>query len=675
MGRVQVLDKHTAELIAAGEVVERPASIVKELVENSIDAGARVVTVELKHGGVSYIRITDDGEGIAHEDVPVAFLRHATSKIKISEDLDAIATLGFRGEALASIAAVGRVELITRTEDEENGTHYVIEGGEQLVFDECGCARGTTIVVRDIFYNTPARMKFLKKDVAEGNAVAAIIDRIALSHPEISVRLIRDGKQTLMTSGDGQLKSAIYSVFGREFTSGLMPVDYEIGNVKVTGFTSKPTETRPNRSMQIFFINGRYCRSNTMQSAVEQAYKGAIMVGKHASCVLNVEIACSAVDVNVHPAKLEVRFTNERPVFEGVYYAVKSALSENDERHELTLSSRPDSVEKRKLLAPPEKEKPVQTQLPLDTPIIKPNVTDFSMSSSTALQQSPKPQGFATVHDSAEYINITPIKPRELHQHPQPVRTAKSYGIDIFADDEPENCTSIPADKAVIAEFSAENIEGKNIPELVAVSSAEPKTETGVKPNNFSLDDCRIIGEAFETYIIIEKDNELILIDKHAAHERLIYERLISSGSGSESQQLLVPETITLDKIHYDAVLENIELMSKAGFDVDDFGPGTVIVRAVPMIMCDCDIAAAVMEIADNFTQGRMTTMTERLDNMYHTMACRSAVKAHDRTLMPELEALVRELAENTDIRYCPHGRPISITISKRELEKNFGRV
>lgn len=673
MGKVQVLDKHTAELIAAGEVVERPASIVKELVENSIDAGARVITVELKNGGVSYIRITDDGEGIAHADVPVAFLRHATSKIKKSEDLDAIATLGFRGEALASIAAVGRVELITRTADEETGTHYIIEGGDELTYDECGCAKGTTIVVRDIFYNTPARMKFLKKDVAEGNAVAAIIDRIALSHPEISLRFIRDGKQTLMTSGDGQLKSAIYAVFGKDFTAGLMPVDYSLGSVRVTGFTSKPAETRPNRSMQIFFINGRYCRSNTMQSAVEQAYKGAIMVGKHPSCVLNVELACSAVDVNVHPAKLEVRFTNERPVFEGVYYALKSALSTNDERHQLTLDRR-EPVDLGRLLAPPEKEKPVQSEIP----IISPNVSKIQPLSNTALQhQAAKPAG-NVMRDGGSYLKISPFQPQQ-----KPARTAKSFGIDISADDEPEEKPAVkPETGASFADDKPETIPEKP---FIEPEAAERKPETqnayseqeklSVKPNAFSLDNSRLIGEAFETYIIIEQNDELIIIDKHAAHERLIYERLISSGAGSEAQQLLEPVTVTLDKVQYEAMLENTELMAKAGFEVDDFGPGTVVVRAVPMVMCDSDIAAAVMEIAGNFTQGKLTTMTERLDNMYHTMACRSAIKAHDRSLDIELEALVRELAANTDIRYCPHGRPISITISKRELEKNFGRV
>jgi len=724
MGKVQVLDKHTAELIAAGEVVERPSSVVKELIENSIDAGASAITVEIKGGGVRYIRITDDGEGIAHDDVPVAFLRHATSKIRISDDLDSIATLGFRGEALASIAAVSRVELITRTAAEETGTHFVIEGGEQITYDECGCAKGTTIVIRDIFYNTPARMKFLKKDVYEGNAVATIIDRIALSHPEISIRLIREGKQTLMTSGDGSLKSAVYSVYGREFAVGMIPVDYTLKNIRVTGFISKPTATRPNRSMQVFFINNRYCRSATMQTALEQAYKGAIMVGKHPSCVLNVEIDCSAVDVNVHPAKMEVRFTNERPVFEGVYYAIKTALGSCDERREASLSPSRSQEEQRKLLAPPEKPLPVQTEIQLGAdysanevpaaPVVpssqpashikntpnadanKPVARPLSgwqekIAAAAVENQLASKKTSSSFHDSSEYLSASYGLSQNIHKKTTLPRTAKSYGIDISADDENDIASlseqavkDLNTEKAeVVSSENTEPVEciesARNVSEPEKTDngtlSAEATEESSVKQDNFSLENCRIIGEAFETYIIVELGNELILIDKHAAHERLIYEKLISSQTGNAPQQLLEPITVTLEKIQYEILLENNELLEKAGFEVEDFGPGTVIVRAVPMVMCDCDISEAIMEIADNLTQGKMTTMTERLDNMYHTMACRSAIKAHDRSVTAELEALVRQLAANTDIRYCPHGRPISITITKRELEKNFGRV
>ena len=343
MRKVKLLDRHTAELIAAGEVVERPASVVKELVENSVDAGAKNIRIEIENGGVSLIRITDDGDGIPPEDVPVAFLRHATSKISTSEDLEAIASLGFRGEALASIAAVSRVEMVTCVGGDNIGCRYVIEGGEEILCEEWGCAKGATIIVRDMFYNTPARMKFLKKDASEGGAVASIVDRLALSHPEISFCFIREGKQALQTFGDGELKSAVYAVFGREFAESLAPVKYEYNGVKVSGFTSKPIMARGNRSFQVFFINNRYCRSVTMQKALEVAYKGAIMAGKFPACVLNLEIPPGAVDVNVHPAKLEVRFTNERPIFEGVYYAVKAAIADGDARREIKLRELPEA--------------------------------------------------------------------------------------------------------------------------------------------------------------------------------------------------------------------------------------------------------------------------------------------------------------------------------------------
>ena len=337
MGKINVLDAHVAELIAAGEVVERPASVIKEMVENAIDAGATAVTVEIKNGGVSYMRVADNGSGIAREDVPVAFLRHATSKVSGQSDLEAIGTLGFRGEALASIAAVARVELLTRTQEEAVGTRYVVEGGEEKLLDDAGCPQGSTFLIRDLFYNTPARMKFLKKDVTEANAVAGVLDKIALSHPEISLRFIREGKEQLHTPGDGKLQSAIYAVYGREFTRGLMPVDYTLNHVRVWGFVSRPANSRPNRSMQQFFINGRYVKSRTAMAALEEAFKGSVMVGKFPACVLHLEMSFQAVDVNVHPAKLEVRFVNERPVFDAVYHGVKSALQKEDRPKEVTL--------------------------------------------------------------------------------------------------------------------------------------------------------------------------------------------------------------------------------------------------------------------------------------------------------------------------------------------------
>lgn len=671
MGKVKVLDKHTAELIAAGEVVERPSSVAKELIENSIDAGAKNITVEIKNGGVRYLRVTDDGEGISYEDVPVAFLRHATSKISKNEDLDAISTLGFRGEALASVAAVSRVELITRTADEEVGTHYVIEGGEQLVHDECGCAKGSTIIIRDIFYNTPARMKFLKKDVSEGNAVATLVDRIALSHPEISFRFVRDGKEGLITSGDGKLKSAITSVFGRSFSETLIPVDYTLGSVRTYGFISRPVEARPNRTMQSFYINGRYCRSRTMQAAVEEAYKGSIMVGKFPACVLRIDMDCSAVDVNVHPAKLEVRFTNERPVFESVYYAVKNALSAKDERSNIELPRK--NSPNPELFAPPVKtvEHTQQTVRDIVPPV----------------KAQPQPTGVANKPTVISNTSYTPrAESSSKTQYSAPVSSvsgqvftklasnARDNALDaiVFED----NSDSVFAEKKIEQPKASEisNVVRSDAPQVVDEQPISVDT-VSQEADNFELTDFRFIGEAFGTYIIIERGEELILIDKHAAHERLIYEHLIASAEGREPQYLLEPVVVSIDREHQRVLLENAEAILEAGFEIDDFGSGTVIVRSVPSLLAGFNVSDSVLEIAQRLYENKSAGMTEKLEHMYHTIACRSAVKAHDKMHEKELLELIKMLDGNTNVRYCPHGRPISISLKKREIEKNFGRI
>ena len=421
MGKINVLDKHVAELIAAGEVVERPSSVIKELVENAVDAGATVLTVEIKNGGTTFMRVTDNGCGIAREDVPVAFLRHATSKVKVQDDLENIATLGFRGEALASIAAVAHVELLTRTADELAGTHYVISGGEEECCEDAGCAQGTTFVVRDLFYNTPARMKFLKKDATEANAVAAVMDRLALSHPEVSVRFIRDGKETLHTPGDGKLKSAIYAVFGKEFTAGLMPVEYAYNGVEVSGFVSKPANARPNRSMQHFFLNGRYVKSRTAMVALEEAFKGSLMVGKMPACVLHLRMAYGSVDVNVHPAKIEVRFLNERPIFDAVYHGVKTALNQWDSPHVMKLE--------RPAQAPFPKTRTVE-QLPLRT---EQPVPQKAVETEHAVQEpdaTPKPEAPSLPIKPAE-----PLPGLAVNDSGAPAGLTRTFGADMrFAD-------------------------------------------------------------------------------------------------------------------------------------------------------------------------------------------------------------------------------------------------
>ena len=683
MSKVRLLDKHTAELIAAGEVVERPSSVVKELVENCIDAGASVITVEIRHGGSSYIRVTDNGEGIAPDDVPTAFLRHATSKIRVGTDLDSIATLGFRGEALASICAVSKIELITRTADSDVGVHYVIEGSDEVVNEEIGCAVGTTIIVREMFFNTPARRKFLKSDKTEGNAIAAVIDRVALSHPEISFRFVREGKEVLLTPGDGKLRSAIHAVYGREFTSGLIPVKYSYNNVSVEGFVSKPVNSRPNRAMQIFFINGRYVRSNTMQRALEEACKGAVMIGKYPACVLGISLDCSAVDVNVHPAKLEVRFTEERPIYEAVYFAVKSSLAEFDAPRDVELppvrrvnlspnmheysgvqidlnqSVRSEAIRSRteQVLQNQGHHRPVQPSAAADAPL---RVSDPGVS--VPLRNA----GFVP---PPTYEDAVRAAEPEIHGTlpPEAPSQAREEGADEMLSDALAN-NGIPENSF------AEKMEPVEVDQQTKAEKTEI-IENTEPADSFILPAYRIVGEIFNTYILIESGGELILIDKHAAHERLIYERLLRQRDNPDSQLLLTPLPITLDKNQYDAVTGSIELLADAGFEVEDFGMGTVLLRSVPTILSGDDAEGAFLEIAGQLRAGQTSVTTEKIDWIYHTIACKSAVKGGDKNLPGELAELVLTLINNPDVRYCPHGRPIFVSLKQREIEKYFGRI
>ena len=657
MGKINVLDKHVAELIAAGEVVERPSSVIKELVENAVDAGATVLTVEIKNGGTTFMRVTDNGCGIAREDVPVAFLRHATSKVKVQDDLENIATLGFRGEALASIAAVAHVELLTRTADELAGTHYVIFGGEEECCEDAGCAQGTTFVVRDLFYNTPARMKFLKKDVTEANAVAAVMDRLALSHPEVSVRFIRDGKETLHTPGDGKLKSAIYAVFGKEFTAGLMPVEYAYNGVEVSGFVSKPANARPNRSMQHFFLNGRYVKSRTAMVALEEAFKGSLMVGKMPACVLHLRMAYGSVDVNVHPAKIEVRFSNERPIFDAVYHGVKTALNQWDSPHVMKLE--------RPAQAPFPKTRTVE-QLPLRT---EQPVPQKAVETEHAVQEpdaTPKPEAPSLPIKPAE-----PLPGLAVNDSGAPAGLTRTFGADMrFADvagPEDEEWAAVEALPQPEAVKEEQPVPTEQIPaEQTPTETLLPKQE---RPP------ARLVGEAVGTYIILERGDELVLIDKHAAHERMLYEELKANRGTAAHQMLLEPVTVTLEKNEYAAVLNALDLFEQAGFELEDFGAGTVLVRSAPLILGGEDIADAVMEMAGYLASSKNDLTTERLDWLYHNVACRAAVKAGDESHPEELLALADRLEQNSQIRYCPHGRPVSILLKKRDLEKQFGRV
>ncbi|MBQ4626235.1 MAG: DNA mismatch repair endonuclease MutL, partial [Clostridia bacterium] len=589
MPKINVLPKHLAELIAAGEVVERPASVVKELLENSIDAGADNITVEIKNGGISYIRITDNGCGIGRDDIRNAFVSHATSKISTADDLNGIFTLGFRGEALASVSAVARVEVMTKTEDDVIGTRYVIESGDEILLDDAGCPQGSTIIVRDLFYKTPASMKFLKKDVTEANAVAGVVDRIALSHPEISFRFIREGKQTLITSGNGDLLTCIREIFGKEFSSGLIPAENSNQGIKVSGYVSKPVASRPNRNMQFFFINNRLIKTGTGSAALSEAYKNSIMVGKFPSCVLNIEIDPSLVDVNVHPAKTEVRFSDERMIFNAIYYACKNALSSGDTPKQIK------EVAKDYYSAP---EKPPEQ-----------------------LKITPKPAPSA---DFWQHIPKKEEKPKASQEVKKEYVFSEPKVIPVQIDNNEEKINAAVFKAPVEVPQPEEKIEDMllNSPsKAVQPEVVEEKTETAVQSvSDFEEEEFHLIGEAFKTYIMCEYKGKLVIIDKHAAHERIIYEKLKKDNGERTPQLLLLPVTVTLSKEEYSAVLENLELINNAGFDAEDFGNGCIIVRECPMELSTDDVADVMCEIAGRFVEKKQDVMFEKLDWIFHSV-------------------------------------------------------
>ncbi len=637
MALIRVLDKHVAELIAAGEVVERPASVIKELVENAVDAGARHITVEIRDGGVTYMRITDDGCGFHREDVPTAFLRHATSKVRDEADLNVINTLGFRGEALASIAAVARVELTTCVKGEMVGTRYVIHGGEEILMEDAGCPDGSTFIIEDLFYNIPARMKFLKKDVSEGNAVAGVMERLALSHPEISMKFIRGGRTEIQTPGDGDLLSCIHTVFGKPFASGLIPVDYTMGGVSVKGYVCKPEACRPNRTMQHFFINGRYVKTQTAMVALERAYKGVMMVGRFPSCVLCLTMPAETVDANVHPAKIEVRFINEKPVFDTVYYGVKSALESRDTIHRVLL----------KKDAPKPFTRPVTPSALTPTPTVK----------TAPIVATPKP--------------VVPTMPK------------RNFLDMVVDDDRPtelslnDDTTAIPLPPEPPAEIVSDPIvEQEVIAEVIQPDSPVVEVaDTIEQPTLFEeKKTVRVIGEVFATYILAEMEESLYLIDKHAAHERMLYNQLKASARVDE-QVLLAPLAITVSREEHTALIENQDVLASAGISLEDFGGSSVLVRSFPMILSGQDIESTVQEIASGLANGGNEVLSAKLDWIYHSTACRAATKAGDVSRPAELEEIAQRVLLNEDIRYCPHGRPVCVEMTRKDLEKQFGRI
>lgn len=703
MGVINVLDKHIAELIAAGEVVERPSSVIKELVENSIDAGAKNITVEIKNGGTTFMRVADDGCGIYRDDIKKAFLRHATSKVKTANDLDMISTLGFRGEALASISAVSRLQVITKNENEEIGSCYEIEGGEEISLEEAGCPTGTTFVIRDLFYNIPARSKFLKKDVAEGNAVSALMDKIVLSHPEVAFTFIRDGKQVLRTFGDGKLLSAIYSVFGKDFAKGLIPVDYTLDSVTVKGYISKPINSRPNRNMQNFFINGRFVKTRTGMAALEEAYKGSIMVGKFPSAVLQLTVPYEIIDVNVHPAKIEVRFINERPVFDAIYHAVKTALQQGDERKQIhfkentafneikkvnpfnnaqAVFAKAENTPAEKPIKPIERIEPVlknsepKPYNPFDELDLKDEKPKSVSIDNLKMSDSTNP---FDIYSKQAIKRNSELENKKAEFSKQKLEKAEQLILKATQQEE-----SLPKQEITVDDLTAESSE---TPIETEVSKEEVKPLKEISENKTDNNDAltelpkeqtklRFLGEAFNTYIIVEKnDNEVLIIDKHAAHERIIYEKLKADSGSANVQYLLTPITVTLDKIDYDAAVSNLDMFAKCSFDVEDFGNGTLLVRSAPQYLAATEIADCITEMSGYIASGKKDIYTEKMDWFYHNVSCRSAIKAGNKSTVQELMDIAWTLEKNPQIKYCPHGRPICIVMTKYEIEKQFGRL
>ncbi len=622
MPNIQILDPHVADLIAAGEVVERPASVAKELMENAIDAGAKKVTVEIANGGMTLIRVTDDGCGMAADQLQTAFLRHATSKLRTEYDLEAIGTLGFRGEALAAICAVSRIDVMTRTSGAPFGASLSLEGGIAGTVEEAGCPEGTTMVVRDLFFNTPARQKFMKKDAAEGAAVFAVVQRLALAHPEVSVKFIRDGKQELLTPGDGKLQSAIYAVLGRDLALGFKEVTGSGEDMSVSGFATLPVCCKASRNYQHFFVNGRYVKSRIMTAALEEAYANQRMVGKFPGCVLHLTIKLSCVDVNVHPTKTEVKFTNERQVFSTVYHAVLSALT-GDRSHPTAVLEKPkahDTVTPNQIklnATPIPPAKPAGTSLPLH---------DFT---------APKapPAQTATVQKPAA-----------------PVRAPKP--VDVVWEEPP-----------------APKVEPKPAPApVVQVSPSAPEPP---KPEQESW---KIVGELFRTYVLVEQGDKVLLVDKHAAHERMNFDRMKAEGYKPMMQTLLTPLTFTPAAQERSVLADNLPLLAEFGFEVEEFGTGALIVRQAPFDVDEGDIVATLTEIAVKLLSTGRADPDAARDELLHTMACKAAIKGGWKSGEQELERVVQAVMDGR-VKYCPHGRPVAIELTKKDLEKQFKRA
>lgn len=658
MAIINVLDKKTAELIAAGEVVERPASVVKELVENSIDAGAKNILVDIERGGIKKILVQDDGSGIDSEYIKTAFVRHATSKIKTGEDLDHIASLGFRGEALPSIAGVSHTTLISKTEEQDFAVEFKISGGEEESFEIKPFVTGSRFIIRDLFYNTPARMKFLKKDSTEAGYVQDIVTNLALSKPNISFTFVKDGTEVFSTVGDGNLLNTIASVFSTEYANTLTKVDYETEKFKITGYTTVPHGSRQSRNMQFSFVNSRYVKNKTIISAVENAYKGTVMSGKFPGYVINIRLPLDEVDVNVHPAKTEVRFSNEGDIFSAVYRAIKTAITSDVTLKQFSF------------------KKQTAFDIPNDTPVQQ-IMTERPQKNEDDDYTSPRKQeiSYNTFNLSGSFDTKKTDRYMENYIKPQIERPAEA-GDDIFHSEGAEYKTRADARSAENFADSGYKYDSFKISAAnYKMEDKEPVAEVTppVSAQEFYSDNLKVIGEVFSTYIICRTGDEIIVIDKHAAHERILYEQF-KKNTIIDKQMLLVPVTVKLSRPEKQAVLENGELLESSGFEIEDFGGDAVIVRAIPMYVIDENPENLVSEIAYNLSNGNKSEMSEKMDWIFRSVACRSAIKGGDKAEINRITALVKDIRSKKIPLYCPHGRPIIITITKKELEKQFGR-
>lgn len=662
---IKLLDKSVYELIAAGEVIERPSSVIKELVENAVDAGAKRIAVEIKNGGITYMRVTDDGCGMAFDEVPTAFLRHATSKLSTAEELDSISTLGFRGEALASVAAVSRTEVLTKRQSDELGTLYHIEGGEETLHEQSGCPDGTTVIMRDLFFNTPARLKFLKKDSAEGNYVQSVVDKLALSYPEISFSFIRDGKNVLLTSGDGKLYSAVYSVFGKQFAASLTDVDYEQNHIKVTGYVTTPYACRGNRQMQYFFVNGRWVRNTTCMAALEEGYKNSIMTGKFPACVLKIDMPPSDVDVNVSPSKTEVRFANERAIFETVYLAVKNGILNGENKKEISVGS--NAVKNVESFA--EKTAP-------------------QISSVYSVQKEKEIKG-SVLNEQKESVcsdNNSKSYNKESDTPKKPADSIKreSNGISVRLDSYKTIYKPLPPKNIFIQEIIEEEPEKKKTEEYKFINrnsfiragseeeknlqTPDPIVEEKYKP------ELKYIGELFKTYIVCECGDDMILIDKHAAHERIRFEQL-KTDMKAASQLLTEGIRLTLSLEEITALSDNLDYLEELGMDLSFLSDTELEILGFPSVITNRSPEDTIQRIAEILINGGDNIEGELFDDFLHSVACKGAIKAHEATSDKELETLAKRVWEDQAIRYCPHGRPIITTLSKYNIERNFGRI